>query len=182
LLKLGGKWSERLSESVAYSSRLEAPLLQAADLLAYVVAQSVTKRRVRDGIAVYALEKLAYNREYIRAMDTAAIDLHLCKCPFRSTFWEGMTEPDFFEQLREQGVGVMACKGTDGVYRTHHLKRHKVRVIVEIDAQPLGGLNRTEARDDSTKKTRLSAANSTDDPQASQDNSNRQLGDSPKRI
>jgi hypothetical protein len=137
LVKLGGKWSARLSESIDFRSRFDAVLLQAADLLAYVVAQSTTKQKIRDEVAVYALEKLAYNKDYIRAMDTKSIDLHLCKCPFRSTFWKGMTEPDFFEQLRGQGMNVLACKGADDVYRTHHLRANKVRLISEIGSTGL---------------------------------------------
>ena len=67
LKDLGGKWGGRLAETLTFSSRSEAVLLQAADLLAYVMAWAVLGRDMRDKVAAHALEKLGYNKEYVRA-------------------------------------------------------------------------------------------------------------------
>lgn len=100
-------------------------------------------------------------------MDLKAIDRHLQKCPFRKTFWREMSDWDFLEQARVQGMEVLAIKHSEGVYLTHHIKREKVEVIQEIDAEPLSGVdlgarNRTDRLDDATKNKRESEENSVD--------------------
>jgi hypothetical protein len=99
-------------------------------------------------------------------MNVRSLDVHLQKCPFRRTFWEGcQSEADFFEQLRVQGANVLAIKNPDGLYLTHHIRREKVRVVQEVDALPLPGLgarNLTVGREDSTTNKRVSAENSVD--------------------
>lgn len=136
MLANGGKWGGKLAKSLVHSSSKQAVLLQAADLLAYILAWSVTTIP-RDPVAIYAKQKLAVEREYVRVMDTAGIDVQLKGCPFRSTFWKDMTEPDWLEQMREQGLNVLASKGADGAYRTHYIKKEKVRVVQEIEAKPI---------------------------------------------
>lgn len=167
LKDLGGKWGGRLVEAISFSSRHEAVLLQAADLLAYSIAQALKPEGRRHKVIEYALRKLAFKRNCVRVMDTNSIDRHLQKCPFRRTFWKGLSDWDFFEQVRVQGMEVLAIKHPDGLYLTHHIKREKVRVIQEIDAVPvsnldLGALNRTDRLDDSTKNNRESGENSVD--------------------
>lgn len=153
LKKLGGKWGERLGEEIVFSTKDSAVLLQAADLLAYLVNWAVTEQKIENKIALDALNKLAYGREYVRAMDTAAIDVHLRGCPFRSTFWQDMSNPDLFEHLRSKKQNVLAIKGAEGVYLTHHIKSNRVRVVQELNverATASDNLNLTEAREDST--------------------------------
>ena len=153
LKNLGGRWGERLGEEIVFSTKESAVLLQAADLLAYLVNWAATKQNIKNEIALNALNKLVYGRDYIRAMDTASIDVHLRGCPFGSTFWQGMSDPDLFEHLRSQKQNVLAIKGADGIYLTHHLKRERVRIIHGLAAERAtasDNLNRTEARDDST--------------------------------
>jgi hypothetical protein len=163
---LGGKWGERLAETVLFSSQYEAVLLQAADLLANSMGQAIKKENKRNRVINIALEKLAFKRPYIRVMDVKSLDLHLQKCPFRKTFWEGCpTDPDFFEQLRIQGENVLAIKNQEGLYLTHHIKREKVRVVQELDALPvsdLGARNLTDRQEDSTTNKRVSDENSVD--------------------
>lgn len=98
-------------------------------------------------------------------MDVKSLDAHLCKCPFRTTFWQELSDWDFFEQLRVQKLNVLAIKNPEGVYLTHHIKRDKVQVVDELDAVPLsdlGARNLTDRREDSTIKTRESDENSVD--------------------
>jgi hypothetical protein len=154
----GDKWGDRLADSLLHSSRHEAVLLQAADLLTYVIAWSLKDAGIRDEIGNLAVTKLAVEREYIRAMDTKSLDDHLKSCPFRSTFWQDLSEPDYFEQIRAQGVEVLVYRNPDRIYLTRHIRRDKVRVVDELDPQPLprGGLNLPTAREDSTKNIRES--------------------------
>jgi hypothetical protein len=162
---LGGKWGARLAETVLFSSQYEAVLLQAADLLAHSIGQALKPEEKRNKVTAHALDKLAFKREYIRVMDVKSLDAHLCKCPFRKTFWAGMSDWDFFEQLRVQGQNVLAIKNPEGVYLTHHIKRNKVKVVHELDAVPsadLGARNLTERREDSTINKRVSKENSVD--------------------
>jgi hypothetical protein len=175
-LRIKSDWNNRLGETIAFSNAKECPLLQAADLLAYVGGWNVTKPKIEDRVVLYALEKLGISKKYVRAMDTKSIDFHLRNCPFRSTFWKGMTEPDFFEEIRSQGINVLACKDGGGMYRTDYLKRERVRVIDELDCHFLGGTNRNEALEDSTTNTRLSDAKSTNNPQDPQGNLKDQSG------
>jgi hypothetical protein len=164
--ELGGKWGERLAETVLFSSQYEAVLLQAADLLAHSMGQAIKDEKKRNKVTNIALEKLAFKRPYIRVMDVRSLDTHLQKCPFRKTFWVGCpSEADFFEQLRVQGANVLAIKNPNGLYLTHHIKREKVRVVQELDALPLpdlGARNRTDIREDSTTNSRVSDENSVD--------------------
>lgn len=150
LLQLGGKWSARLGRTIAFSDRHEAVLLQAADMLAYVLGENAIKGMVTDRTAKYASEHLVWEKDYVVAMSVRAIDAHLQKWPFRSTFWQGLTEPDFLEELRSQGVNVLACKAENGMYKTHHLRKERVKIVGELTSQP-GSLNRTDTRDDSTQ-------------------------------
>ena len=179
LLGLGGKWSDRLAETIVFSSRHEAVLLQASDLLSYVMAWNVTYPDISDTVAKYAFDRLAKQKAFVRAMDIQGIDFHLRKCPFRRTFWEGFTEPDLIEFARAKGLNVLASKAEDGRYLTHHIKRNKVTVMFEIKGQPLGGLNRIDRREDSINHKDASAETSLDDSQASQTTSSRQSGDKP---
>jgi len=175
-LALGGMRGDlRLGETISFSSAKECPLLQGADLLAYVIGWNVTKSKIRDKVALHALQQLAFPRKYVRAMDTNSLDLHLQKCPFRSTFWKGMTEPDFFEEIRSQGINVLACKDSEGMYRTEYLKREKVRVVDEFDLHLSGATNLKEIRDDSTINIRLSEEKSVTNPQEPQGNLKDQL-------
>jgi hypothetical protein len=163
--ELGGKWGSRLAETLSFSSQYEAVLLQAADLLANPIAQPIRPEGMRNKITEYALNKLAFKREYIRVMDVKSIDAHLCKCPFRTTFWQDLSDWDFFEQLRVQKLNVLAIKSPDGFYLTHHIKRNKVRVVQELDAESLsdlGARNLTDRREDSTTNKRVSNENSVD--------------------
>jgi hypothetical protein len=133
--KLSGKWGGKLGESLLHSSRHKAVLLQAADLLAYSInwsVQEVPNNRIID----CALAKLAINKSFVVIMDTKQLDLHLQHCPFRRTFWSGMTDPDFIEQLRSQDVKVLACKMGDGSYRTHTIDKSQVKIIQEFAAIP----------------------------------------------
>jgi len=142
LIAKGDKWGDRLGETLLYSSRYEAVLLQAADLLAYITRVSVTKENIRSKIARYALEKLAYGRDYMRVLDQKGLDSFLKKCPFRRTFWngEGYEIGDFLEQLRAQGIKVVAVKGDNDVYLSHHIKRHRVKPLYELpDPKPNNG-------------------------------------------
>ena len=162
---LGGKWGARLADTVSFSSQYEAVLLQAADLLANSIGQAIKPEAKRNRVTAYALEKLAFRKEYVRSMDAKAFDSHLCKCPFRVTFWQGFSDWDFFEQLRVQGLDVLAIKNPEGVYLTNHIRREKVQVVGELDAVPLsdlGARNLTDLREDSTIKTRDSEENSVD--------------------
>lgn len=164
---LGGKWGARLAETLLFSSQYEAVLLQAADLLAHAIGQAIRPEGKRNKVTEYALNKLAFKKEYIRVMDVKSLDAHLRKCPFRKTFWEGegLSDWDFFEQARVQGMNVLAIRSPEGVYLTHHIKRDKVRVVDELDAQPsrnLGARNLTTRQEDSTKKIRESDENSFD--------------------
>lgn len=163
---LGGKWGARLAEIISFSSQYDAVLLQAADLLANSIAQAIRPEGKRNRVTEHALNKLAFKRAYIRVMDGKSLDAHLCKCPFRTTFWKDLSDWDFFEQLRVQGLNVLAIKNTDGLYLTHHIKRNKVRVVQEVDAEPLsddlGARNRTDRREDSTTNKRESDENSVD--------------------
>ena len=149
LKKIGGKFGGRLSETLAFSSKKEAVLLQAADLLAYSIGQRLNERRLNQ-IVEHALNSLAYEKEYIRAMDCTAIDFHLRKCPFRTTFWQGLTDPDIIEQAAGQGLEVLTYKADERLYLTHHLKAERVKVIGTVSPQPLEGRKRTEEREDST--------------------------------
>jgi hypothetical protein len=145
----GRKWGDRLGDTLAFSSKQETVLLQAADLLAYSIGRSLNKERVNT-IVRSVLDKLAYEREYVRAMDVKSIDEHLRKCPFRTTFWQGLSEPDLIEQIAGQGHKTLTFKADEGLYLAHHLKAEKVKVISAIVPQPLDGLNLTDRRDDST--------------------------------
>ena len=170
---LGSPWGDKLAESIVHSSRLKAVLLQAADLLAYVITLTVTKAP-RNKVALYALKKLAFMRDYVRAMDTEGIDKHLIKCPFRKTFWNGMTEPDFLEQLRLANVEVLAYKGNDGIYLSHYVRREKRKAIYELDLRSLG--TPMHFQEDSTRNTRVSSASSITKPHAPQRTSKRHSG------
>lgn len=147
LRKIGGKFGDRLGETLIFSSIKEAVLLQAADLLAYSIGQKLNERRLNP-IVEHVLNSLAYEKEYIRAMDATAIDIHLRKCPFRTTFWQGLTDPDLIEQAAAQGLEVLTYKADEKLYFTHHLKAEKVKVIGTVSPQPLEGRNRTEERED----------------------------------
>jgi hypothetical protein len=162
---LGDKWGARLAKTVLFSSQYEAVLLQAADLLAHSIGQAIRPEEKRNKVTAHALDKLAFKREYIRVMDVKSLDAHLCKCPFRTTFWQELSDWDFFEQLRVQGLNVLAIKNPDGLYLTHHIRREKVKVVQELDAIPLsdlGARNLTDRREDSTIKTREPDENSVD--------------------
>jgi hypothetical protein len=158
LKALGGKWGGRLADSLLHSSRKKAVLLQAADLLTYVIAWSLKDAGIRNEIGNLAATKLAYEKEYVRSMDTKSLDHHLKSCPFRTTFWKDLADPDLIEQIRAQGVEVLLYRSAEGVYMTSHIRREKVSVVDELDPQPLprGGLNRPTTREDSTKKIRES--------------------------
>jgi hypothetical protein len=164
--ELGGKWGARLAETVLFSSQYDAVLLQAADLLAHSIGQAIRPEGKRNRVIEHALNKLAFKREYIRVMDVKSIDRHLCKCPFRTTFWQELSDWDFFEQLRVQGLNVLAIRNPDGLYLTHHIRRNRVRVVQELDPEPLsddlGARNRTDRREDSTINKRVSKENSVD--------------------
>lgn len=56
----GGKHGARLAEKLLFSSRREAVLLQAADLLAYSIAQALRPEGERHKVVEYALQKLAF--------------------------------------------------------------------------------------------------------------------------
>lgn len=88
-------------------------------------------------------------------MDVRSIDAHLEMCPFRSTFWEGLSDPDLLEQIRAQGINVLAVKMREGVYATEHLRKDRVKVIHKLEGKvtTLGERNRTTQREDSTKNT-----------------------------
>jgi Protein of unknown function (DUF3800) len=47
---LGGKWGERLAETVLFSSQYEAVLLQAADLLAHSIGQAIKPEKKRNRV------------------------------------------------------------------------------------------------------------------------------------
>ncbi len=164
--ELGGKWGARLAETVLFSSQYDAVLLQAADLLAHSIGQAIRPEGKRNRVTEYALNKLAFKREYVRVMDVKSIDAHLCKCPFRTTFWQELSDWDFFEQFRVQGVNVLAIRNPDGLYLTRHIRRNRVKVVQELDAVPLsddlGARNRTDRREDSTINKRVSKENSVD--------------------
>jgi hypothetical protein len=138
LRNLGGRWGERLDESLTFSSKTDSVLLQAADLLAYSIGQKLNQQPLNP-VVNYALVNLAYEKEYIRAMDAKAIDFHLRKCPFRITFWKGLTEPDLIEQLAGQGVVILTYKADEKLYLTHHLKPEKVRIVASIAPQVRDG-------------------------------------------
>jgi hypothetical protein len=150
LKETGGKWGGRLGELV-FTDKQSAVLLQAADLLAHSIGQLLNKKEVRNRVVQYALDNLAIGKEYVLAMDVKSIDQHLKKCPFRTTFWEGLSEPDLIEQVGAQGHKVLAYKADERVYVTHYLKADRVKSICTIAPQPLDGRNLVDGRDDSTK-------------------------------
>lgn len=149
----GGKWGDRLGETIAFTDKQSAVLLQAADLLAHSIGQLLNKEGKPNRVVQYALDNLAIGKEYMVAMDVPSLDEHLKKCPFRTTFWEGFSDPDVIEQVAVQGHTVLTYKAAEGIYLAHHLKADKVRTIATIapKSQPLDGLNLTDDRDDSTK-------------------------------
>jgi len=157
-----GKRGERLGEAIAFSSPKECPLIQAADLLAFAIGRNVAPKNTNGPVIQYAIEKLALNREYVRAMDQPAIDVHLRRHPFRTTFWQGMTEPDYFEELRSQGIDVLVSKVSEGMYRTHQLNPRNVQIVCD---HFLEDLNRTQCLSDETKATGVSESNKKDSPQ-----------------
>jgi hypothetical protein len=166
-----GKRGDRLAETIAFLSPKECSLLQAADLLAYVIGKNVTQKGIKNPVIQHALDKLALRKEYVRAMGQEAIDVLLRRHPFRATFWSGMTEPDYFEDLRTQGIEVIASKVKEGVYRTHHLNPKHLQVVGEMGEHGLVALNRTQFLPEEIKKTGVSAQNETDSAQDSQINS-----------
>jgi hypothetical protein len=149
LKDLGGKWGDRLGDMLLYSSKKEVVILQAADLLAYSVGQLLNNGK-RNVVVQSVLDNLAFERDYIRAMDVKAIDQHLRSCPFRETFWKGYSDPDLIEQIAEQGLKTLTYKTPEG-YLTHHLRPNKVRAIAGVEPQPIDGRNLTDRREDSTK-------------------------------
>jgi len=148
LKNLGGKWGERLG-TIAFLSKQEVVLLQAADLLTYSIGKMLNTGKL-NVVVQSVLDNLGFNKDYIRAMDVKSMDVHLKDCPFRKTFWKGLSEPDLMEQVAEQGHTTLTYKGPEG-YLTHHLKANKVRIIDKIMPQPFDGRNLTVRRDDSTK-------------------------------
>lgn len=158
----------RLAETIAFSSPKECPLLQAADLLAYVIGKNVTQNKIGNSVVKHALDKLALRKDYVRAMDQESIDLLLRRHPFRTTFWNGMTEPDYLEDLRTQGIEVIASKVKEGVYRTHHIKAKDIQILGEAGENGLVALNRTQFLTEDTKKTEVPTQNETDSEQDSQ--------------
>ena len=148
LKDLGEKWGERLGDTILFSSKREAVLLQAADLLAYSVGRLLNTGK-QNVVVQSVLDKLAFGRDYIRAMDVKSIDEHLKTCPFRETFWKDMTEPDLIELITAQGFETLTYKTAEG-YLTHHLRPEKVKEIAKLKPQPIGGLNLIDRREDST--------------------------------
>jgi hypothetical protein len=121
----------RLGDTVAFSSKREAVLLQAADLLVFVMrwfAQS-SMAEVDDDIARRVLRQFVLEKDSVVAGRVDFLDKLLQSCPFRSSFWQGMTEPDFIEDLRNQNVRVLPARGADGVYRSTFVPRDKVRIV-----------------------------------------------------
>lgn len=145
---LGGKWGERLGGVVAFASKQDSVLLQAADLLAYSIGQLLNTAK-RNAVVQSVLDTLAINKEYIRAMDVKAIDEHLKKCPFRTTFWKDMSDPDLIESIASQGFKTVTYKTPEG-YLTHHIRPNRLTVLGELRPQLTDGLNRTDRRSDST--------------------------------
>jgi hypothetical protein len=121
----------RLGETVAFSGKREAVLLQAADLLVFVLrwfAES-SMAEVDDELARRIVQQFILEKDYVTAGRRDFLDVVLRSCPFRSSFWQGMTEPDLIEDLRSQNVKVFPAKGADGVYQSHFLSRNNVRII-----------------------------------------------------
>jgi Protein of unknown function (DUF3800) len=125
----GGKWGDRLGDTLAYSSKKESVLLQAADLLAYSIGKKSNTGKLNH-VVQSVLDNLGFKKEYIRAMDVKSIDDHLKNCPFRKTFWQGFSEPDLIEQVAEQGFTTLTCKGPEGyphagdVRNVGHKRKH----------------------------------------------------------
>jgi len=124
----------RLGETVAFSSKQEAVLLQAADLLAFVLrwfAES-SMAEVDDELARRFLRRFVIEQDCVIAGRVDFIDKLLRSCPFRSSFWQGMTEPDLIEDLRSQNLKILPSRGADGMYRSHFVPRNKVRIIQPV--------------------------------------------------
>jgi hypothetical protein len=129
LLKLGGQWSGRLADAIVYASRFRAVLLQASDLLAHAIMAALPEPSQRDRIAQYALESLAWEKDFVRVMDIKGLDHHLKPCFCRRTFWPGLTSPDLIEKARIAGGKVLAIKGSGGVYLSHHISADQITRI-----------------------------------------------------
>ena len=151
LKEIGGKWGGHLGESIVFTDKQSAVLLQSADLLAHSIGQLLNKKGARNKVVQYALDNLAIGKKYVVAMVVNSLDQHLKKCPFRTTFWEGFSEPDLIEQVSAQGHKILTYKANERLYLTHHLKAGRVKTIATISPQPLAGRNLVDERDDSTK-------------------------------
>jgi len=163
-----GERGDRLADTIIFSTPSECFLLQAADLLAFVMGKNVIQEKINNSVIQYALEKLALQREFVGAMDQKSIDMHLRRHPFRTTFWKGMTEPDYLEELRIQGIEVLASKVGGGIYRTHKLSPKNLQLLGKAGAHRVESLNRTQCLSDETKNIEVAGENKIDSPQDSQ--------------
>jgi len=132
----------KLGDTLAFSSRLNTPGLQAADFLVNRArTYKMTGIDQRSPAAFEILSLLESAGKDLGFMNERALDLILKGCPFRSTFWNGLTEPDYLEQLRMAGGRVLAYKGANGAYHSHYIKPEKIQVIGRLSGYLVEGSN-----------------------------------------
>jgi hypothetical protein len=131
-----------LAESVTFTSKKDAVLLQAADLLTYLtrwyLEHTMTKPAsmlMRDMLVRRGIQEFVLERDHVTGVNAELFDNLLVQCPLRSSFWVGMSEPDLIEELRSQ-VRVLPQMGKDRTYYSHHIPSNKVKVLKEVKFEP----------------------------------------------
>jgi hypothetical protein len=142
-LALQNEFTKRMGEAIVFTSKTEAVMLQAADFVAYLTRWYAEDCRSMNETALECFTKMAKPTESkILMIAQENLDEVLQRCPFRKTFWKGLTKPDFVEQMRMGGHNIVAYKfGNE--YHSHHIRPEKVRVI--------GKLKKTERGDGSAE-------------------------------
>lgn len=135
---LQGEFADKMAEDIVFSSKNSAILLQAADFIAYLSRWYAEEGERMTPIAFECFNKLAEPSDSeIKTITPESIDVVLSRCPFRTTFFEGMIKPDVLEQVRMTGNNVLAYKIVD-TYFTHHIRPENVRVIGRLDQKDDG--------------------------------------------
>lgn len=132
LLSLPLKCRDRLGESIVFSCMKEYPGLQAADLLSNRVQFCAAH-----GVPSFPNKNNELIKEFLKdgtkVLTFEILDKLLAACPFRSSFWEGLTRPDAMEMLRLNGEEVVCYKNKQPpTYLTHHIRRNKVTPVAKF--------------------------------------------------
>lgn len=138
-MALKNEFTERMGAGIVFTDKVEAVLLQAADFVAYLSRWYAEDAKSMPVVASECFKQMAEPQDSkIYLVTPENLDELLRRCPFRKTFWEGLTKPDFVEQIRMSGYNVLAYRFGD-VYLSHHIRPSNLRAI--------GRLSKAEAAD-----------------------------------